>query len=164
MKLAAAAITPGRAKVCQNGTEPSAKSTQIVPFSGIPQVSAAARCGAAPNPAHATTRMSSSLLTRPCPKSTSAGGEITSRAVIRLLAVERRVDLGHLFGLGRLVRLRVAVSRLRPAAEVEPEAGEIDPLAAVGADLLERGQQGLSLVGLLRHLLGRPDLDVAVLL
>ncbi len=46
MKLAAAAITPGRAKVCQNGTEPSAKSTQIVPFSGTPQVSAAARCGA----------------------------------------------------------------------------------------------------------------------
>src|SRR6187455_652046 len=114
MKLAAAAITPGLAKVCQNGTEPSAKSTQIVPFSGTPQVSAAARCGATANPAQATSTMSSSLFTRPCPKVAAREVSSTSRAVIRLLAVERRVDLGHLFGLGRLVGLRVAVGRLRP--------------------------------------------------
>src|SRR5512133_2127455 len=164
MKFAAAAMTPGLAKVCQNGTEPSAKSTQIVPFSRIPQVSAAARCGAAANPAHTANMMSSSLFTRPCPKVAAQEVTSTSRAVFRLLAVERRVDLGYLFGLGRLVRLRVAVGRLRPAAEVEAEAGEVDPVASVGADLLERGQQGLALVGLLRHLLGRPDLDVAVLL
>ena len=42
MKFEAAPITPGRAKTCQNGTEPSAKSIQSVPLSGIPQVSDAA--------------------------------------------------------------------------------------------------------------------------
>src|SRR6476660_2413848 len=104
MKLAAAAITPGRAKVCQNGTEPSAKSTQIVPFSGTPQVSAAARCGAAAKPAQATSRMSSSLFTRPCLKVAARAGNPRPR-FDSLLAVERRVDLGHLLGLGRLARL-----------------------------------------------------------
>src|SRR5690349_16924499 len=123
MKFAAAAITPGRANVCQKGTEPSAKSTQIVPLSGTPPVSAPA-----------------------------------SRAAESLLAVERAVDLGDLLRLGRLARLRrVVLGRL--AAEVEPEAGEVDAVAAVGADLLQRGQQLLALVRLLRHLLGRPDLD-----
>ena len=69
MKLAAAAITPGRANFCQNGTEPSAKSTQIVPFSGIPQVSAAARCGAAANAAQAASSDErSSLFTDPALK------------------------------------------------------------------------------------------------
>src|SRR5689334_23414455 len=100
MKLAAAAITPGRAKVCQNGTEPSAKSTQIVPFSGTPHVSAAARCGAAAKPAHTASRMTNSLFTRPCFK--VAAREVRPPPALRLgslLAVERRVDLGHLFGL-----------------------------------------------------------------
>ncbi len=45
MKFAAAAITPGRANTCQNGTEPSAKSTQSVPLPEIPHVPASARCG-----------------------------------------------------------------------------------------------------------------------
>src|SRR5580765_3380010 len=134
MKLAAAAITPGRAKVCQNGTEPSAKSTQIVPFSGIPQVSAAARCGAAANPAQTASRMSSNRFTRPFSKVPAREVSPTSRAVIpSLLAVERRVDLGHFLGLGRLVRLRIAVGRRRPAAAVAAGAGERDPVAAVGA-------------------------------
>jgi hypothetical protein len=68
MKLAAAAITPGRANICQNGTEPSAKSIQSVPLSGIPQLLAAARCGAAANPAQAQSAMTSSLFTDPPPK------------------------------------------------------------------------------------------------
>ncbi len=41
MKFDAAAITPGRAKRYQNGTEPSAKSTHAVPPEGSPHGSAA---------------------------------------------------------------------------------------------------------------------------
>ena len=40
-KFEAAAITPGRAKRCQNGTEPSAKSIQAVPLLGRPHGPAA---------------------------------------------------------------------------------------------------------------------------
>src|ERR1044072_3934430 len=85
------------------------------------------------------------------------------RFEIRLLVVERRVDLGALLRLGRLLRLRLVGLR-RLSAEVEPEARQVDAAAAVGVDLLERGQQGLALVGLLRHLLARPDVDRAVAL
>src|SRR5215831_3830531 len=88
MKFAAAAITPGRANVCQNGTEPSAKSTQIVPLSGTPQMlAAAAWCGAAANPAHAASRMSSSLFKLTLPQSSSAlTGEPPGSPVGPLLA------------------------------------------------------------------------------
>src|SRR5919197_4273030 len=65
MKFDAAAITPGRAKVCQKGTEPSAKSIQSVPLLEIPQVPAAARCGVAAKAAQAASTMTSSLLIDP---------------------------------------------------------------------------------------------------
>src|SRR5215210_855433 len=116
MKFAAAAITPGRAKVCQNGTEPSAKSIQSVPFCGMPHVSAAARCGAAANPAQSARAMSNSLFMT-LTQGSSAGGELTPRATCpSLLAVERRVHLGHSLGLAGLVPgLRVSVDlRLAP--------------------------------------------------
>src|SRR5215510_11336301 len=74
MKFAAAAITPGRAKTCQNGTEPSAKSIQSVLFPGMPQLSAAAaRCGAAAKHAQAASRMTNSLFKRPCTKVAALG-------------------------------------------------------------------------------------------
>ena len=60
-----------------------------------------------------------------------------------LLVVERRVDLGHFFGLDRVTRLAVAGSFAavrRLAAEVDPEILEREPLAVAGADLLERAQ------------------------
>src|SRR5215218_5982149 len=110
MKFAAAAITPGRAKTCQNGTEPSAKSIQSVPLFGTPQVSAAAaRWGAAAKHAHAASRMTNSLFKRPCLKlaAREAGGLPRCGSV--LLVVERRVDLGHFLGLGRLARRVLAV-------------------------------------------------------
>src|SRR5947209_5186108 len=93
---------------------------------------------------------------RPAPDKAGAGPPCE-------LLVERAVDLGHFLCLGRLARLRLAVG-LRLTAEVEAEAGEAQPVAAVGADLLQRRQQRLALVRLLRHLLGRPDLDRAVAL
>src|SRR5919201_5134948 len=65
MKFDAAAITPGRAKVCQKGTEPSAKSIQSVPVPGIPQVPAAARCGVAAKTAQAASTMTSSPIIDP---------------------------------------------------------------------------------------------------
>src|SRR5919201_3680438 len=65
MKFDAAAITPGCAKVCQKGTEPSAKSIQSVPVPGIPQVPAAALCGVAAKTAQAASTMTSSLLIDP---------------------------------------------------------------------------------------------------
>src|SRR5205823_12049314 len=80
------------------------------------------------------------------------------------LLVERTVDLGDFLRLGRLTRLALAVSALRLAAEIEAEAGEVEPVAAVGADLIQRRQQRLALVRLLRHLLGRADVDRAVAL
>jgi hypothetical protein len=61
MKLAAAAITPGRANSCQNGTEPSAKSIQSVPLPEIPHVPAWARWGVAANAAHAASAMTRSF-------------------------------------------------------------------------------------------------------
>src|SRR5512133_1478438 len=162
MKFAAAAITPGRAKTCQKGTEPSAKSIQSVPFPGTPQVSAAAaRCGAATKQAQAASRMTNSLFTRPCLKLAARETRGLPRCGYVLLADERAVDLGDFLGLGRLVRLRLVVLRRRATA-VEPEAREVDAVATVGVALLARGQQGLALVGLLRHLLGRPDIDRAV--
>src|SRR5439155_22903953 len=87
----------------------------------------------------------------------------------RLLAVERRVDLGDLLRLESAARLGAVavVDRLRCAAEVEPEPGETLPTVD-RLDLLERGEQlflGLRpLVRRDRHLLGRADLDVPVLL
>src|ERR671922_2631127 len=48
MKLEAAATIPGRANRYQNGTEPSAKSTQVVPLVGMPQTSAACAGRAGP--------------------------------------------------------------------------------------------------------------------
>ena len=66
MKFEAAAMTPGLANSSQNGTDPSAKSIQSVPLSGIPQVSeAAARCGAAANAAQAASAMRTNRFNRP---------------------------------------------------------------------------------------------------
>src|SRR4051812_16212830 len=151
MKFEAAPITPGRAKTCQNGTEPSAKSTQSVPLSGIPQVSAPAAlpdaadpCGTAANAAHAASAMRTKRFTRPALKGSRAGSSAPPALTTWLLAVEGRVDLGHFLCLGRLAGLRVAAvlraAGLRRAAEVEAEARQIDALTPVGADLLERGQ------------------------
>src|SRR6266508_6545328 len=57
----------------------------------------------------------------------------------RRLFVEGRVDLRHFLGLAGLVRGR----RLRAglAAEVQTERIEVDAVAAVGVDLLQRRQQ-----------------------
>src|SRR5262245_61748594 len=124
MKFAAAAITPGRAKTCQNGTEPSAKSTQSVPLFGTPQVSAAAaRWGAITNAEHAARRMTSSRFTDPdltvaaslprlpvrLERRERPFGRPRQRFELRLLVVERRVDLGNFLRLGRLVGLRLVV-------------------------------------------------------
>src|SRR6266540_5556198 len=72
MKFAAAAITPGRANICQNGTEPSAKSIQTVPLPEIPHVPAEARCGVAAKAAQAASAMTSSLLIDPATQGSSA--------------------------------------------------------------------------------------------
>src|SRR4029453_8275996 len=106
--------------------------------------------------------MTSSLFKRPCSKLAAREAPGLPRyGCSYLLVVERRVDLWDLLRLGRFLRLRLVVLR-RLAAEVEPEAREVDAIAAVGVDLLERGQQGLALVGLLRHPFGGPDVDRAV--
>jgi hypothetical protein len=65
MKFDAAAITPGRAKSCQNGTEPSAKSIHTVPCPGIPHVPADERSGATPTAASAATMMRRILFKEP---------------------------------------------------------------------------------------------------
>src|SRR4051812_38686089 len=84
MKLGAAAITPRRAEGCQNGTQPAAESTQILPLSGTPQVSAAAaRCGAAATPAQTASRMRSSLFTTTLLQSSSVGGKLPPTLQIR---------------------------------------------------------------------------------
>src|SRR6266516_1396151 len=158
MKFEAAAITPGFAKVCQKGTEPSAKSIQSVPRPGIPHAPASARCGAAANAAQAQRAMTSSLLTDPRLKLAGREAKHPPPALRICLFVERGIDLGHFLGLGRLVRLALVV-RFRLAAEIEAQARQVETVAAVGADLLERREQLLALVGLLRHLLGRPDVD-----
>src|SRR6266542_1443745 len=80
--------------------------------------------------------------------------------------VEWAVDLGNLGRLACLVRRRLVGARL--AAEVEAEPAELEAVAAVGADLLQRRQQlrlGLGpRVRARRDLLGRLDLDPAVAL
>src|ERR671936_264722 len=127
MKFDAAAITPGRANICQNGTEPSAKSIQSVPLPEIPHVPAAARCGVAAKAAHAASAMTRSLLIDPTESTVAApgtgeppGSGLASRPEdtrgspcgaprreaprlppSRALFVQRRVDLGDLLGLGR---------------------------------------------------------------
>jgi hypothetical protein len=64
MKFEAAATTPGRAKRYQNGTEPSAKSTHVVPLVGKPQASAACAGWAVPaKSAIAVTPAGTSFLT-----------------------------------------------------------------------------------------------------
>src|SRR2546430_92535 len=164
MKFEVAAMIPGFANSCQYWTVP-AKSIQSVPRSGMPHVCAAsARFGAKPIAAQAASAMTSSLLKDPSSKVAGSAGGIEPPAAPIELFVQRTVDLGDFFRLGRLVGLRLA---LRPgyglAAEVaEPEAREIEAVAPVGADLLERGEQRLALVSLLRHLLGRADVDRAV--
>src|ERR671931_1032948 len=86
MKFDAAAITPGRANVCQNGTEPSAKSIQSVPLPGIPQVPADACCGDPAKAAKAASAMTTSLLIDPSAQvsrsrgSPPAPGDSRSRA------------------------------------------------------------------------------------
>src|ERR671936_2393018 len=105
MKFDAAAITPGRANVCQNGTEPSAKSIQSVPLPEIPHVPASARCGVAAKAAQAASAMTSSLLIDPSVQGSSAGGIAPPAAA---LLVQRAVDLGDLLRLGRRPGLAVA--------------------------------------------------------
>src|SRR5207249_2859530 len=82
------------------------------------------------------------------------------------LLVEGRVDLRHLFGLAGFVARREVGSRL--TAEVDPERAEVEALAAVRADLLERREQLRLRLGTRvdarGHLLGRLDLDPAVAL
>src|SRR6476660_2125549 len=100
MKFEAAPITPGRAKTCQKGTEPSAKSIQGVPLSGIPQVCAVAapvdeaeRCGTDANAAHAASAMRTNRFTRPSPKGSRAGScAPPAPPCLALRLVERRVD------------------------------------------------------------------------
>src|SRR5919201_4251301 len=151
MKLAAAATTPGRANSCQNGTDPSAKSIQTGCVFGSSQGSDAmsevgeAGLADAVSPATAAARATPTLFTEPS------------------LLVERRVDLGNLLGLLGLGR-RVLLAEVGGAAEVEAEAREARAVAAVGVDLLERREERLALVRLLRHLLRGTDLDRAVLL
>src|SRR5262249_54575823 len=126
-----------------------------------PLLASVAGIRTAPEPAKTSSRTSVIRA-----RNAAAGGALAAVRLfdcLRLFAVERAVDLGDLLGLGRLVPPRFLVLR-RLSAEVQPESGEVAPVPAVGADLLERGQQGLALVGLLRHLLGRPDLDRAVAL
>src|SRR4249919_1128789 len=168
MKFDAAPITPGRANTCQNGTEPSAKSTQSVPLSGIPQVSeAAALWGANPNAAHATTAMRTRRFNPgQCVAGSTYGSQPGGSAPAGppALLVERLVGLGDLVRLGRrALGLAVRLAAVS-GAEVEAEAREVEALAPVAVDLLQRGKQRLVLVGLLRHLLGRADLDRSVAL
>src|SRR3954453_9287103 len=110
MKFEAAPITPGRAKTCQNGTEPSAKSTQSVPLSGMPPVSeAAARCGTAAKAAQAATAMRTRRF-NPTRLSKKQGRKHSaSRPSGVSVFVEPRVDFGNFFGLRRLVRLGLVV-------------------------------------------------------
>src|SRR5688572_9304640 len=81
--------------------------------------------------------------------------------------VERRIDLGDLFGLGRRATASVAVAVTVSLAERHPEDAEVDAFT-VGADLLERREQLLfgrrAPVGLGGNLLARLDLDRPVLL
>jgi hypothetical protein len=66
----------------------------------------------------------------------SSGPRVTHLSTPVLLVVERGVHLGYLLRLARLVRRRHVRPRL--AAEVEAERAEVEAVAAVGADLLER--------------------------
>src|SRR5215204_4095372 len=83
------------------------------------------------------------------------------------LVVQRRTNLRRLRRLARLVRARIAVG-LDRTTEVEAEIREARAVASVGTDLLERSEQlllGLGpAIGRQRDLLGRLDLDGAVLL
>src|SRR5205085_1082716 len=74
-----------------------------------------------------------------------------------LALVERTVHLRDLLGLPALLR-RVLLAEVGRAAEVDPEAGEVDA-AAVRSDLLERREQRLALVRLAGNGVGRADVD-----
>ena len=63
MKFAAAAITPGRANSCQNGTEPSPKSIQSVPLAGDAARACVGPVWTAANAAQAASAMRSSFFT-----------------------------------------------------------------------------------------------------
>src|SRR5436853_5938800 len=169
MKFDAAATTPGCANSVQYGTEPSAKSIQAGAFFGSAQGSAVAAAGA-PGRADAVTPATASNSTRRETRFTRAtlssrkeGGRLVPPACFTycLRLVERRVDLGHLFGLFRRVR-RVLLAEAGSAAEVEAEVGEARAVAAVAADLLERRQERLALVRGGVRAVGSADVDRAV--
>src|SRR5436190_17758898 len=115
-----------------------------------------------------TSRKLRETVSGPANKTGAASRPPPSQGRIRAssgLFVERRLDLG---GLGRLERIvTVTAVRLRLAAEVEAEGREVGSLA-VRPDLLECGEQLLlgrrPLEGGGRHVLARADLDRPVLL
>src|ERR687887_1208348 len=177
MKFAAAATTPGLANSSQNGTEPSAKSTQTGFLAGSEQALPFAAAGAAGRaeavrPATAKRRRSHAFFTRGTLSSRNSRRSQGRRPAtpprlyfwIRKSAlVERRIDFGDLLGL-RLLARRVLLAEVRRPAEVEAQAREARAVAPVAADLLERREQRLALVGLGRDLLRRADLDRPVAL
>src|ERR687888_2259894 len=177
MKVAPAATTPGLANSSQNGTEPSAKSTQTGFLAGSEQALPFAAAGAAGRaeavrPATAKRRRSHAFFTRGTLSSRNSRRSQGRRPATpprlyfwtrKSALVERRIDFGDLLGL-RLLARRVLLAEVRGPAEVEAEAGEARAVAPVAADLLQRRQQRLALVGLGRHLLGRGDVDRPVAL
>src|SRR4029450_6463809 len=84
------------------------------------------------------------------------------------VVVEGRVDLGDLLGLDVTPARVTALLDGGLTTEVDPERIEVEPVAATGIDLLERREQ--LLLGRGSHirpggnLVGRPDVDAAVLL
>src|SRR6478672_110575 len=153
MKFDAAATIPGLANCSQKGTEPSAKSIHTGFVGGSVQAAPVAASGAAGRaeavrPATASSRSRETLFTRPTLSSRKKEARPSAAPPLYVLAlVQRGVDLGDLLGLHLFVG-RVLLAEVGGAAEIEPEAGEARAVAAVAADLLERREQGLALVGL----------------
>src|SRR2546423_5545505 len=145
MKLDASATTPGFANRFQNGTEPSAKSSQTGVCDGSTQLActccAGAPCPPASERATAATTRTPSLFTLPYISREAGLCPASLTNALRLVFVERRIHFGDLLGLD--VALARAATVLDPGlpAEIKAQRVEVDPVAAVGVDLFERGEQ-----------------------